>query len=123
MTDMLENFLLNLGHIKEGERVVEIALRSLIRVVKQMNASLKAASSERTMAADALLNLSRRTNEYFTKFVAHWLKSDQIASHFVFDLGGFEFLLDTIGSREEESKEEKEPEASEEEGTDLFDED
>jgi hypothetical protein len=47
------------------------------------------------------MNLSRRTNDYFTKFVGNWLKSDAIASHFVFELGGFEFLLDTIGKREE----------------------
>jgi hypothetical protein len=50
------------------------------------------------------LNLSRRTNSYFTKFVGSWLKSDSIASHFVFELGGFEFLLDTIGKQDEETR-------------------
>ena len=47
------------------------------------------------------MNLSRRTNEYFARFVGSWLKSDSIASHFVFELGGFEFLLDTIGKKDE----------------------
>ena len=59
------------------------------------------AAEEGTVGPDALMNLSRRTNDYFTKFVGNWLKSDAIASHFVFELGGFEFLLDTIGKREE----------------------
>jgi hypothetical protein len=51
------------------------------------------------------MNLSRRTNEYFTKFVGNWLKSDSIARHFVFELGGFEFLLDTIGKKEQVKEE------------------
>lgn len=51
---------------------------------------------------DYLLILSKRSNEYFTKFVGSWLKSDSIASHFVFQLRGFELLLDTIGNNAED---------------------
>lgn len=47
------------------------------------------------------MSLGRRTNEYFTLFTGSWLRTDAIASHFVFELGGFEFLLDTIGKRDE----------------------
>ena len=43
------------------------------------------------------VRLSERTNEYFIKLLSQWLISDSVASYFVFDLGGFEFLLDTIG--------------------------
>jgi len=43
------------------------------------------------------VRLSERTNEYFIKLLGSWLVSDVVASYFVFDLGGFEFLLDTIG--------------------------
>jgi hypothetical protein len=43
------------------------------------------------------VRLSERTNEYFIKLLGQWLVSDSVASFFVFDLGGFEFLLDTIG--------------------------
>lgn len=50
------------------------------------------------------MNMGRRTNEYFTQFVGCWLKSDSVASHFVFELGGFEFLLDTIGKKEDQPK-------------------
>ena len=72
--------------------------------MKQLNRSLSQSAKEATIGADALMNLSRRTNDYFTQFVGAWLKSDSIASHFVFELGGFEFLLDTIGKKEENSE-------------------
>jgi hypothetical protein len=72
--------------------------------VKQLNRSLSQSAKEATIGADALMNLSRRTNDYFTQFVGAWLKSDSIASHFVFELGGFEFLLDTIGKKEESTE-------------------
>jgi hypothetical protein len=85
--------------------------------VKQLNHSLGAAAKEGTIGADALMSLSRRTNDYFTKFVGNWLKSDSIASHFVFELGGFEFLLDTIGTRDEDAIE-KEAEPSTGDGKD-----
>lgn len=49
------------------------------------------------------VRLSERTNEYFTKLLGQWLVSDSVASYFVFDLGGFEFLLDTIGLGESEA--------------------
>lgn len=101
ITDMVEAYLLRLGSADKDEAATQVALSSLVRVVKQLNRSLASAAKEGTIGADALMNLSRRTNDYFTKFVGNWLKSDSIASHFVFELGGFEFLLDTIGTRDE----------------------
>lgn len=49
------------------------------------------------MGFDVSVKLSNRTNDYFIKFLKQWLISDTVASFFVFDLQGFEFLLDTIG--------------------------
>jgi hypothetical protein len=43
------------------------------------------------------VKLSDRVNEYFIKFLRLLLVNDSVASYFVFDLSGFEFLLDTIG--------------------------
>lgn len=100
---MMEAYLLKLGSEDRNEEATQAALSSLVRVVKQMNRSLSRAAEEGTIGADALMSLSRRTNEYFTRFVGAWLKSDSIASHFVFELGGFEFLLDTIGKTDPES--------------------
>jgi len=101
ITDMLESYLLRLGAGDGQEAACQAALSSLVRVVKQLNHCLARAAEDGAIGADALMNLSRRTNEYFTQFVGSWLKSDSIASHFVFELGGFEFLLDTIGKRDE----------------------
>lgn len=96
---MLETYLRGLGAASEA--ACQVAFGSLVRVVKQLNFSLTEAAQDGTIGADTLMNMGRRTNEYFTQFVGCWLKTDAIASHFVFELGGFEFLLDTIGKREE----------------------
>lgn len=101
ITDMMETYLMRLGSSDKDEAAAQVALSSLVRVVKQLNRSLAGAAKEGTIGADALMSLSRRTNDYFTKFVGSWLRSDSIASHFVFELGGFEFLLDTIGTSNE----------------------
>jgi len=99
---MVEAYLLRIGGVDKDEVATQVALSSLVRVVKQLNRGLARAAEEGTVGADALMSLSRRTNGYFTKFVGNWLKSDSIASHFVFELGGFEFLLDTIGKKNED---------------------
>lgn len=104
ITEMVETYLAKLGSGDEQEAATQVALASLVRVVKQLNSSLTCAAEAGSIGPDALMSLSRRTNDYFTKFVGGWLKSDSIARHFVFELGGFEFLLDTIGKRPEESK-------------------
>jgi hypothetical protein len=104
ITEMVETYLAKLGSRDEQEAATQVALASLVRVVKQFNCSLTSAAEAGSIGPDALLSLSRRTNDYFTKFVGGWLKSDTIARHFVFELGGFEFLLDTIGKRSEESR-------------------
>lgn len=108
ITDMLEAYLRGLG--AESETACKVACSSLVRAVKQLYASLTDAAQESTIGADALMNLGRRTNEYFTLFTGCWLRTDAIASHFVFELGGFEFLLDTIGKRDEGPKTEKQNE-------------
>ena len=95
---------MRLGSNDKDDTATQVALSSLVRVVKQLNNGLSRAAEEGTAGADALMALSRRTNDYFTKFVGNWLKSDPIASHFVFELGGFEFLLDTIGKNDENSE-------------------
>lgn len=43
------------------------------------------------------MKMSQKVNNYFIKFLKEWLISDSVASYFVFNLSGFEYLLDTIG--------------------------
>lgn len=102
ITEMVEAYLSKLGSGDKQEAATQVALASLVRVVKQLNYSLTSAAESGSIGVDAMMSLSRRTNDYFTKFVGGWLKSDSIARHFVFELGGFEFLLDTIGKKSEE---------------------
>lgn len=99
ITEMVEHYLEKLGGSEEQEAATQVAVSSFVRVVKQLNSSLASAAEASSVGPDALLTLSRRTNDYFTKFVGGWLRTETIARHFVFDLGGFEFLLDTIGKR------------------------
>jgi hypothetical protein len=47
------------------------------------------------------IKLTKRTNFLFTKLLSNWLVSDTVVNFFVFELRGFEFLLDTISPNEE----------------------
>jgi hypothetical protein len=109
ITDMVEAYLLRLGGKDKDEVATQMALSSLVRVVKQLNRGLAQAAEDGTAGVDALMSLSRRSNDYFTKFVGNWLNSDAIANHFVFELGGFEFLLDVIGKTEERQSRDPSP--------------
>jgi hypothetical protein len=51
------------------------------------------------MSADYRIKLSNKSNNYLTKFVSEWVKTDEQANFFIFKLGGFEFLLDFIGRK------------------------
>jgi hypothetical protein len=62
-----------------------------------MNSTLVELAQSNSIGFDISTKYSEKTNEFFTKLLSSWLISDQVASFFVFDLGGFEFLLDTIG--------------------------
>jgi len=72
------------------------------------------------------VKLTKRTNQMFTKMIAHWLVSDQLVEYFVFTLKGFDFLLHTISSEPkpfalsvEESKSDEKGHKSAMHGSDL----
>ena len=75
-----------------------------MRVVKQINSKIGEAMKSGELSVDYLIGLNQRTNIFFSRLVAAWLKTDAQANHFVFDLGGFEFLLDIIGKSKERSQ-------------------
>jgi len=80
-----------------NEQAIKIALASLATIVKKMNSSIIDLAQNNSIGYDISTKYSEKTNEFFTKLLSSWLISDQVASYFVFDLGGFEFLLYTIG--------------------------
>ena len=97
MTEYVDEIFLILGETEKNETAVKIALSSMTTIVKRVNKTLIDLATNHQVGFDLSVRLSERTNEYFTKLLGQWLVSDSVASYFVFDLGGFEFLLDTIG--------------------------
>lgn len=79
-----------------------------------MNSTILDLAKDNSLGYDTAIKLSERTNEYFIKFLGSWLVSDSVASYFVFDLSGFEFLLDTIGVGSETDENSKHLEDGEE---------
>jgi hypothetical protein len=73
-------------------------VKSMTSIVRRMNKTIVDLVTNNQIGFDLSVRLSERTNEYFTKLLGQWLVSDNLASYFVFELGGFEFLLDTIGN-------------------------
>ena len=97
MTELIEEILLLVSNSDINEAAIKIALTTLTNVARKMNKTLWELASSHSLGFDMAVKLSNRTNEYFIKFLKQWLISDTVASYFVFDLQGFEFLLDTIG--------------------------
>jgi len=103
MTELIEDIFSLLAESDKNEVAVKAALASLTAIVRRMNKTLIDLATNNQLGFDVSVRLSERTNEYFTKLLGQWLISDSVASYFVFDLGGFEFLLDTIGLGETEA--------------------
>ena len=97
MTEYVDEIFVILGETEKNETAIKIALSSMTTIVKKVNKVLIDLKKNHQIGFDLSVRLSERTNEYFTKLLGQWLVSDSVASYFVFDLGGFEFLLDTIG--------------------------
>jgi hypothetical protein len=86
-----------LADSESNETAIKIALSSMTTIVKKMNKTIIDLATNQSLGYDLSTKLSERTNSYFVKLLSSWLINDHVASYFVFDLGGFEFLLDTIG--------------------------
>ncbi len=97
MTEYVDEIFVILGETEKNETAIKIALSSMTTIVNKVNKVLIDLKKNHQIGFDLSVRLSERTNEYFTKLLGQWLVSDSVASYFVFDLGGFEFLLDTIG--------------------------
>mmetsp|Transcript_9033 Transcript_9033/g.8477 ORF Transcript_9033/g.8477 Transcript_9033/m.8477 type:complete len:142 (-) Transcript_9033:21-446(-) len=102
ITELIEEVLMMVSVQEQNENSIKAALFSLTNVVRKMNKTVLELAQNNSLGYDMSLKLSRRTNAYFIKFLKQWLISDSVASYFVFELEGFEFLLDTIGIGQEE---------------------
>jgi hypothetical protein len=75
---------------------IKIALTSLMLIVRNINKGVASRAQNERIGFDTAIKLANRTNELFTKLLSQWLISDKAVNYFVFELKGFEFLLDTI---------------------------
>ena len=71
-----------------------------MHIVKSLNKKVLMTATKETVGFDSSLRLSKRTNSLFTSLLESWLVSDTTINYFCFDLCGFAFLLDTVGSDE-----------------------
>ena len=71
--------------------------------MKTVNKELLSKSEVEKIGFDSSLLLAKRSNSLFTKLLDSWLVSDITINYFCFDLQGFAFLLDTIGTDENKS--------------------
>lgn len=107
-----------LHHISEYESVIKVALAKLMNTVKQTNQEITSLGKSQQIGWDLTVKFSKRTNKLFKHYLHNWLVTDTVASYFVFDLEGFDFLLDNIGLDDSEGgakKQEKEKMVADEE--------
>lgn len=98
MTEHIEEIFALLGECgDECEEAIKISLTCLTSIVRKMNKNILDLAQSNSLGFELTVKLSDRVNQYFIKLLKLLLINDQVASFFVFDLSGFEFLLDTIG--------------------------
>lgn len=65
-------------------------------IVSNVNKGIAQKSKDDSVGFDQAITLNTRTNALFTKLLSSWLVSEKAVNYFIFELKGFEFLLDTI---------------------------
>ena len=94
----------SLGDNFANDASIQVALDALIWTTKEINSQVQTLSRSQQLTFDTSLRLSDNSNEFFSGFLSKWLISDKVASTFVFDLNGFEFLLDSLDPKSSPQK-------------------
>jgi hypothetical protein len=98
ITTTIQDILQCVGDCVSSSEAIKISLKSLTKIVKTVNKEVLNKSDVEKIGFDSSLTLAKRTNSLFTKLLDSWLVSDVTINYFCFDLRGFAFLLDTIGT-------------------------
>lgn len=96
ITTVIKEILTLVSDCVQNLESIKIALSSLVLIVSNVNKGISQKSKDETVGFDQAIALSTRTNTLFTKLLSSWLVSEKAVNYFVFELKGFEFLLDTI---------------------------
>jgi hypothetical protein len=100
ITVRIKDILSCVGDSIQNSEAIKISLHSLVSIVRSMNKTVLQNATDESMGFDSALRLCRRSNSLFTSLLESWLVSDTTINYFCFDLCGFAFLLDTVGSDE-----------------------
>jgi hypothetical protein len=103
MTSVIKDILMLVSDCVQNLESIKIALSSLVLIVSNVNKGIAQRSKNESIGFDQAIALSNRTNALFTKLLSVWLVSEKAVNYFVFELKGFEFLLDTISCDQDES--------------------
>ena len=71
-------------------------------VSRSMNREVLSLSKGNQLGFEKATQMASQNKELFSLFLEKWMISDTIASYFVFDLSGFEYLLDIVGEDEQQ---------------------
>lgn len=96
ITTLIKEFLYYVSDCVQNIESIKIALSSLMLIVSNVNKGISQKSKEESVGFDQAIALNNRTNQLFTELLSSWLVSEKAVNYFVFQLKGFEFLLDTI---------------------------
>ena len=94
MTELLEL----ISDCNSNTEAIQLALSSLTKIGQAMNRQVDLRCRQGQLSFFIAVKLTKRSNQMFTKLLAHWLVSDTLVNYFVFSLKGFEFLLDIISA-------------------------
>lgn len=103
ITTLIKDVLMLVADCVQNLESIKIALSSLVLIVSNVNKGLAKKSKEETVGFDTAISLTNKTNNLFSKLLSSWLVSEKAVNFFVFELKGFEFLLDTISCDKSES--------------------
>lgn len=96
ITTLVKDILLLVSDCVQNLESIKIALSSLMLIVSNVNKGVAQKSKDDSVGFDQAITLNTRTNALFTKLLSSWLVSEKAVNYFIFELKGFEFLLDTI---------------------------
>lgn len=96
ITTLVKDILLLVSDCVQNLESIKIALSSLMLIVSNVNRGVAQKCKQDSVGFDQAIALNSRTNALFTKLLSSWLVSETVVNFFVFQLKGFEFLLDTI---------------------------
>lgn len=98
ISELITPLLSFISDSDKNTQALKIALASLMDLVKAMNTGVLRQLQSSAMGLQVSHRLTSRANAILQNLLRKWLVSESIVRYFVFELDGFDFLLETIGT-------------------------